>query len=85
MNASASFQNFVKYILVEFLDSCIMAYFNDILIYLDPLCLFRIHVYRVLEALSRVTLHLKLERCVFYKEVKYLGMIIGRGGVKKDT
>ena len=40
---------------------------------------------RVLEALSRVGLHLKLEKCHFHKtEVKYLGLIISANSIWMD-
>ena len=40
---------------------------------------------KMLEALSKVGLHLKPEKCEFHKtEVKYLGLIISADGVKVD-
>lgn len=62
-----------------------MAYLDDILIYSDILEEHQIHVRSVLEALSGVGLHLMPKMYEFHKEdVKYLRLIIERGGVKTD-
>ena len=65
--------------------SCPSAYLDDILIYTATLEEHQEHVWRVLEALSKVGLHLKPEKCHFHKtEVKYLGLIIFADGVRMD-
>ena len=71
--------------LYSLLDHFCTAYLDDILIYSMTLDEHREHVQRVLEALSRVGLHLKLEKYPFHKtEVTYLGLIISADGVQMD-
>ena len=84
-NAPASFQNFINDALQPFLDRFATAYLDDILIYSDNIEEHKIHVRQVLERLRESGLHLKPEKCEFFrKEVKYLGLIIGRDGIKMD-
>jgi hypothetical protein len=84
-NAPASFQNFINDALQPFLDRFATAYLDDILIYSDTLEEHREHVRLVLEQLQKHGLHLKPEKCEFFRtEVKYLGLIIGREGIKMD-
>ena len=84
-NLLADFQHFINDALYPFLDHFCMAYLDDILIYSAMLKNQREHMWRVLEALSKVGLHLKPEKCHFHKtEVKYLGYIILAEGVRMD-
>ena len=67
------------------MDAFCTAYLDDILIYSETLEEHQAHVKKVLEALSKVGLHLKPEKCEFHKmEVKYLGLMISADGVKMD-
>lgn len=71
--------------LVAFLDWYITISLENILIYSDTTDSNWVHVRSFLEALSGVGLHLKQEKYKFYKEeVRDLGIIIGREGVKMD-
>ena len=84
-NAPADFQRFINDILHPFLDAFCTTYLDNILIYSETLEEHRAHVKKVLEALSKVGLHLLPEKCEFHKtEVKYLGLIILADGVKMD-
>jgi hypothetical protein len=84
-NAPASFQHFINDVLRHYLDVFVTAYLDDILIYSDNLDEHRIHVQKVLQALSDADLHLKPEKCEFHRqEVKYLGFIISTDGTKMD-
>lgn len=84
-NAPATFQKFVNDVLRPFLDAFCTAYLDDILIYSSTLEEHKIHVRRVLEALSKAGLHLKPEKCEFHRtSVRYLGMIISDKGVQMD-
>src|SRR5215213_2857979 len=84
-NAPASFQHFINDALHPFLDRFTSAFLDDILIYSDTLEEHKEHVRQVLKALSKAGLHLKPEKCEFHRtEVKYLGLIISREGIKMD-
>jgi hypothetical protein len=84
-NAPASFQHFINDVLRPYLDILVTAYLDNILIYSDHLQDHRSHVLKVLEALSKAGLHLKLEKCEFHpQEVKYLGFIISTSGINMD-
>ena len=84
-NVLADFQHFINDALHLFLDHFCTAYLDSILIYSVMLEEHQEHVRRVLEALSRVGLHLKPEECYFYKtDVKYLGLIISANGIRID-
>ena len=84
-NAPADFQRFINDVLHPFLDAFCTAYLDDILIYSKTLEEHQAHVKKVLEALSKVSLHLKSEKCEFHKtDVKYWGLIISADGVKMD-
>jgi hypothetical protein len=66
-NAPASFQHFINDILWPYLNMFITAYLNDILIYSNNLNDHQNHVLKVLEALSKASLHLKPEKCKFHQ------------------
>jgi hypothetical protein len=84
-NAPADFQHFINDVLQPFLDRFATVFLDDILIYSDTLKEHKQHVREVLEALSRAGLHLKPEKCEFFKtEVKYLGLIVSRDCTKMD-
>ena len=84
-NVRADFQHFINDVLHPFLDAFCTAYLDDILIYSKTLAEHQAHVKKVLEALSKIGLHLKPEQYEFHKtEVKYLGLIISADGVKMN-
>ena len=84
-NAPADFQKFINDTLRAYLDVFCTAYLDDILVYSDTLDEHKIHVRRIIEALSSAGLHLKPEKCEFHRqEVKYLGMIVQHNSVRMD-
>ena len=66
-NPPADFQRFINDVLHPFLDAFCTAYLDDILIYSETLEEHQAYGKKVLQALSKVGLHLKPEKCKFYK------------------
>jgi hypothetical protein len=66
-NIPTSFQYFINDVLRPYLDISVTAYLNDILIYSDNLDDYQRYVLKVLEALSKVGLHLKPKKCEFHQ------------------
>ena len=84
-NAPADFQALNNDVLRAYLDDFCTAYIDDIMIYSNTLKEHKEQVYKVLKALLDAGLHLKPEKCKFYKqEVKYLGYVIGTDGIWMD-
>jgi hypothetical protein len=84
-NAPADFQRFINDVLHPFLDIFCTAYLDDILIYSNSLQEHRVHVEQVLQVLSNARLHLNPQKYEFHQsQVKYLGFVIIREGIKMD-
>ena len=85
-NAPASFQTFINDTLRAFLRSFATAYLNDVLVYSDTLEEHKVHVRRVVDALTEAGLYLNSEKCKFYqRQVEYLGFIVSNEGVTMDS
>jgi len=84
-NAPASFQSLVNDVLRDYLDQFCVAYLDDILIYSETLDEHIEHVRKVLRALQKKNLLVKLEKCEFHKQsVKFLGFILTINGIQMD-
>ena len=84
-NAPATFQHFMNDIFSDLLDTFMVVYLNDILIYSeDP----KQHVKHVREALRRLrenSLFLNLAKCEFHTEtMEYLGFVLSPTGLSMD-
>ena len=66
-NALATFQELINNVLRPYLDIFIIAYLDDILIYLEDKKDYIKHVTKVLKALDEHSLRLKLKKCEFHK------------------
>src|SRR2546423_1242089 len=78
-NAPATFQNFINDVLRQHLDDFLTAYLDDILIYSDILTKHKTYIRKTLELLTANNLHLKPEKCEFYKiKIEYLGFVISK-------
>lgn len=83
--APAKFQGYINKTLQDYLDIFCSAYMDDILIYSDTLKEHKEHVRLVLDRLDEAGLQIDITKCEFHKEeVKYLGLIVGRYGVRMD-
>ena len=84
-NMPADFQKYINDILRSFLNVFCIAYLDNVLIFGETLEEHKVHVHKVMEALSAAGLHLKPEKCKFHKtEVEYLGIIISTEGIKMN-
>jgi len=81
-NAPATFQKLINNVLRPYLDIFIIAYLDDILIYLEDKKNHIKHITTVLKALDKHSLGLKLKKCKFHKtKVNFLGYTVGVNGV----
>jgi Reverse transcriptase (RNA-dependent DNA polymerase)/RNase H-like domain found in reverse transcriptase len=85
-NSPATFQTMMNHILRDLInEGKVVVYLDDILIFTKDLIEHRKIVNRVLQVLRENKLSLKPQKCEFEKEeMRYLGMIIGRGEVQMD-
>uniref|UniRef100_A0A8C5QSG8 Gypsy retrotransposon integrase-like protein 1 n=1 Tax=Leptobrachium leishanense TaxID=445787 RepID=A0A8C5QSG8_9ANUR len=84
-NAPATFQRFLNDVFRDILDSYIIIYLDDILIYSEDLKAHREHVKTVLRRLQEQRLYAKAEKCIFDTDtVEFLGFIISPGNIRMD-
>jgi hypothetical protein len=82
-NALATCQALINNVLREYLDIFVVVYLDDILIFSRNKVEHIDYIKLVLRALDQAELHLKPEKCEFYKEeVEFLGFTVGVHGVK---
>ena len=81
-NAPSAFQRFMNMIFADMLDVCIVAYLDDIPIYLDNKEDHRKHVREVLRHLRKHGLYAKPEKCEFHSEsMEYLRYCLAPSGL----
>ncbi|CRG88523.1 Retrotransposable element Tf2 155 kDa protein type 3 [Talaromyces islandicus] len=84
-NALATFQAYVNKAMSDLLDTCVVVYLDDIVIYSTDL---RTHEAQVREVMSRLrshSLYCKRSKCSFGMDtIEYLGFIIGPQGITMD-
>ena len=71
-------------LLEEYLDDFVVAYLDDILIFMNRTCEEHVeHMRKVLTKLIKEDVILKLKKCEFFKnKIKYLGHIISGEGMQ---
>jgi len=85
INASTTCQEMINDALRQYLDIFVIAYLNDIMIYLTTLKKHVQHVSQVLECLNKRDLRLKPKKCEFHREeVDFLGFVVGRHEIRMD-
>jgi hypothetical protein len=85
-NAPATFQAYINNVLRKYLDVFVVVYLDDILVYSKTYEEHVQHVRHVLTALRDADLRIKAEKTEFHKqEVKFLGYIVSREGLKMDS
>ncbi len=69
----------------QYLNQFIIAYLNDIMIYLNILKKHVNHVFKVLECLNKRNLRLKSKKCEFHrKEVDFLKFVVKRHKIRMN-
>jgi hypothetical protein len=82
-NIPASFQAFINNIFREYLDIFVVAYLDDILIYLINEKNYTKQVNLVLKILEKAGMRINRSKYIFHtKEVEFLGYIMGLKGIK---
>ena len=81
-NAPATFSRWINLILGDLLDTCFVAYLENILIYSPTPEQHLLDVDKVLERLASAGAILNLEKSHFHREsVQFLGHIVDRNGI----
>ena len=84
-NGPATFQRFINETFVDYLDSFLTAFIDDLLIYSDNEIEHQEHVKKVLDKLREAGLQASIDKCEFHvKRTKYLGFIISTDGIEAD-
>jgi hypothetical protein len=84
-NAPATFQVYINNILRKYLDVFVVVYLDNILVYSKTYDDHVRDVRKVLQALADTKMKIKPEKIEFHrKEVKFLGYIVSREGLKID-
>ncbi|KAM0722089.1 hypothetical protein Q7P37_003015 [Cladosporium fusiforme] len=84
-NAPATFQAYINNILRKYLDVFVVVYLDDILVYSKTYEDHVQQVRKVLQALKDANMRIKPEKTEFHRtEVKFLGYIVSREGLKMD-
>ena len=83
--ASATFFNLVNDVLFDFLDSFVVVYLDDIVIYKLTLKDHLVHLEKVFDILRQSQLYAKKENCEFAEtEIKFLGHLISMSPIRMD-
>jgi len=86
INAPATCQEMINDALRQYLDIFVIAYLNDIMIYLTTLEKHVQHVSQILECLNQRNLRLKPEKCEFHREeVDFLEFVVERHGIRINS
>ena len=84
-NAPATFQALMNDILQPFLDSFVIVYIDDILVYSKNMEEHQQHLWQVLDKLREHKLYAKMKKCSFgQKEIDFLGHHVTQHGIQTD-
>lgn len=84
--APATFQRFINDTLRNELDRFCSAYLDDVLIYSKTREEHTEHLRTVVQRLQDAGLYAKISKCEFFvPETKFLGLIVGRDGIRMDS
>ncbi|KAL0552232.1 hypothetical protein IC582_011338 [Cucumis melo] len=84
-NAPAVFMDLMNRVFKDFLDTFVIVFIDDILIYSKTEAEHEKHLYQVLETLRANQLYAKFSKCEFWlKKVSFLGHVVSSEGVSID-
>lgn len=84
-NAPSVFQRFVNEVFADLLDTSVVAYIDDLLVYSDSLEEHVQHVREVLRRLRHHKLYASAKKCVWHTDkVEFLGFVLGTEGLSMD-
>ena len=84
-NAPATFCNLMNDVLFDFLDTFVVVYLDDIVIYNPNLEDHLAHLEKVFDRLREHRLYVKMEKCEFAQaEIKFLGHMISKSLIRMD-
>ncbi|XP_073221460.1 uncharacterized protein [Cicer arietinum] len=84
-NAPTSFMDYMNHIFHHFLETFVVVFIDDILIYSKSREEHEVHLRQVLQVLKDKRLYANLGKCEFWlEEVKFLGHVISREGIDVD-
>ncbi|KAA0051440.1 ty3-gypsy retrotransposon protein [Cucumis melo var. makuwa] len=84
-NAPAVFMDLMNRVFKDFLDSFVIVFIDDILIYSKTEAEHEKHLHQVLETLRANKLYVKFSKCEFWlKKVTFLGHVVSSEGVSVD-
>jgi hypothetical protein len=85
INAPTTCQEMINDALRQYLNIFVIAYLNDIMIYLTTLKKHVQHVSQILKCLNKRNLRLKPEKCEFHqKEVDFLEFVVERHEIRMN-
>ena len=85
INALATFCNLMNDVLFDFLDSFVVVYLDDIVIYNPTLKDHLEHLEKVFDILRQNQLYVKKEKCEFAQtDIKFLGHLISKSQIRMD-
>ncbi|CAM5135599.1 unnamed protein product [Natator depressus] len=84
-NEHMTFQIFINGVLWDILDQYVVAYLDDVLIYLNNAEHRTMHIHSVLQRLCQYGLCANLEKCAFSQSsIEFVGFILFPAGIKMD-
>ena len=85
INIPVTFQKQINSILKEYLDKFVIAYLNNIIIYLENEGEYREHVKQVLKRLQEEQIPVAIKKCEFFiRKTNFIGFIIKLGKISID-
>jgi hypothetical protein len=84
-NAPAFFMHLMNKVFMDYLDTFVVIFIDDILVYSKSEAEHEKHLILVLQRLREHKLYAKLSKCEFWiAEVPFLGHVISKGGIAVD-